>query len=239
MPTGGQTRVFVASAMPTGYPYKLQKPSTISARVRETADCFIMDSGIGDDVSNREVIELAIEHDADYVVAKDYLHKQDKTTDSIREFVDIFSEYDCDITPLIPLQPPFAKHYRDVPEFDHYVLGGMATEDIGTDQQIRWIRDFRRVAPDVYAHGLGVGGGIEFVRKVAGTGLLDSIDCSTPEQAAMFGKVLNETLQQQEVRVGNGEGISKRNIPLAAFNSWQVQDVWDRESQTTHRQATL
>lgn len=232
------TRVYVASAMPTGYPYKLQKPSTITPRVRDTAESFIMDSGIGDDVSNREVIELAIEHDADYVVAKDYLHDQDRTTESVREFINIFSEYVCDITPLIPLQPPFHKHYQELEGFDHYVLGGMAGNDVDTQTQLRWIREFRNVAPDVYAHGLGVGGCLKFVRECAAADLLDSVDCSTPEQAAIRGCVVGEDLRQREVMAfPGGEGRTKRSYPLADFNSWQVADVWGREDRRSENVA--
>lgn len=225
------TKVFVASAMPTSFPRKLQKPSTIRSAVRDTADEFIMDSGIGDDVTNEEVLDLAREHNADWIVAKDYLHDQAKTSDSIKDFVAHYRNHPCEATPMIPLQPPFDEHFQEHPDYDHYVLGGMAMQEIDLQQKLEWIRDFRRIAPNVYAHGLGVGGGIEFVRRIAPEGLLDSIDCSTPEQAAQFGKVLNERLRQEQVRVINGEGASKRNHALAEFNSLQLQDVWDAEAE--------
>lgn len=226
------TQVYVASNMPTSYPCKLQKPSTVNNRVRETADSFIFDSGIGDDVSNKEVLDMAHEYEADYVVAKDYLHEQDATTESVKQFMELYSDHKCEAKPLIPLQPPYDEHYQDLSGYQRYVLGGMAVDTVDTAQQIAWIRDFRRVAPDVYAHGLGVGGGIEFVQKVAPTDLLDSIDCSTPEQAAQFGSVLDSRLRQNQVRVMSGEGASKRNYALGEFNSYQLQDVWDREAES-------
>ena len=228
------TRVFVASNMPTGYPYKLQKPSTANERVRPTADVFIFDSGIGDEVSNREVLDTAHAHDADYVIAKDYLHDHDRTTESVREFRRLYEKHPCDAIPMTPLQPPHAEHYRDLPDADHYVLGGMATDDVSFQEQRRWIRAFDEgVHDDAYVHALGVGGGSEFIREFAGTGILDSVDCSTPELAASFGAVLDADLRQQEVREYNGEGAAKRNVPLAAFNSWQIQDVWTREASDT------
>jgi hypothetical protein len=234
------TKVFVASNLATDFPRKLQKPSTINQRVRETAETYIMDSGIGDDVSNAEVLDLADEYNADYVIGKDYLHDHDRTTESVREFMELHADHACTATPMVPLQPPHAEHYRDLPDFTHYVLGGLAVPDVPTADAIRYIREFRDVAPDVYAHGLGVGGGIEFTRTVARNGWLDSIDCSTPEQAAMFGSVLDAQLRQQQVRVKNGEGVAKRNTALADFNSWQVQDVWNREAGTdTHRDTSL
>jgi len=233
------TRVYVASDMPTSYPYKLQKPSTVNDRVRPTAESFIFDSGIGDDVSNAEVLDMAHEYDADYVVAKDYLHDQEATTESIQAFFREYENHDCTATPMVPLQPPHAEHYDDLRGHSHYVLGGMALEEISTNQQITWIREFGDVvADDAYVHGLGVGGGLEFVRALAGTGILDSIDCSTPELAATFGCVIDEQLRQETVREYNGEGASKRNYPLAAFNSWQIQDVWGREADAETVQTT-
>jgi hypothetical protein len=233
------TEVYVASNLATDYPRKLQKPSTVNDAVRGTATSFIFDSGIGDDVSNEEVLDMAHEYRADYVVAKDYLHDQDATTASVQEFIELYPEHECEAIPLVPLQPPFDEHYRDLPGHQRYVLGGMAVDDVSRQDKLHWIRDFRAVAPDVYAHGLGVGGGIQFVRQVAGTGLLDSIDCSTPEQAAMFGSVLDEQLRQQQVREKNGDGVAKRNTALATFNSWQLQDVWDREADKDMTQTAL
>lgn len=217
--------------MATAYPYKLQKPSTANDRVRETADVYIYDSGIGDDTTNAEVLDGATAFDADYVVAKDYLHDQDRTTDSVREFRGLYRGHECDATIMVPLQPPHADHYHDLPGASHYVLGGMATDDVTFREQRRWIREFDRVVhDDAYVHALGVGGGKEFIREFAGTGILDSVDCATPELAASFGAVVDADLRQQEVRRYNGEGASKRNVPLAAFNSWQIADLWDHLS---------
>lgn len=233
-------RVFVASAMPTNYPYKLQKPSTVGGRVRDTADVFIMDSGIGDEVSNREVLELAMQYNADYVVPKDELHDFETTTENVTEFLDLHETADCDATVLIPVQCDpktdswHTEHLSELPEHSHYVLGGMAVDEVSTTEQIKSIKRFRDVVgPDKYVHGLGVGGGMAFVAKVAGTNWLDSVDCATPEMAGQFGCVLDERLRQQQVRVMNGEGASKRNIPLSEFNSYQLQDVWEREAKDT------
>lgn len=230
--TSNMVDVYIASNIETEYPRKLQKPSTINQRVRDSSDTFIMDSGIGDEVSNQEVLDLALEYNADFVIAKDYLHDHEQTTESIYDFLTLYADHACESTPMIPLQPPFDEHYRSLDvEADHYVLGGMAFDDVGPVQQLTWIRDFNSVVGDEYVHALGVGGGIEFVTKVAGEGLVDSIDCSTPEQAAMFGSILDERLRQKQVRAfDSGEGAKKRNKALAEFNSWQLQDVWDREA---------
>lgn len=233
--------MFVASNLPTAYPYKLQKPATVTPAVRDTAEVFIIDSGIGnDDMTNRDVLDLAHEYDADYVIAKDYLHDQPRTTESIiMDFIPNYERHPCEATPMIPLQPPHASHYcriqnqyrrqengRDFP-YTHYVLGGMAFGDVSDDDVMRYVKEFRRAAPGVYAHALGIGGGRNLLSRLHGTGLLDSIDCATPEMAAVNGCVLDNELRQTEVRIMNGDGARRRNIPLAEFNSWQVHDAWN------------
>jgi len=236
--------VFVASNMPTNYPYKLQKPATVNQEVRETAETFIFDSGIGDDTTTRDVLETAREYNADYVIPCDELHNQAATTEAIREFVKQFDETHPS-TPMLPLQPPHAEHYCSLPSelqdwFDVVCLGGMAIDEISDAQAIRWIESAARVIPDSkHIHALGIGGGIEFVRRVAGRGLIDSLDCSTPELAATFGSVLDGQLNQRQIRVGSGEDTRKRNTALAAFNSWQLADVWQREAESTTEQTTL
>lgn len=225
--------VYIASNLSTRYPWKLQKPSTVKSSVRDTCENFILDSGIGDSVSNAQVLDLAHEYESDYVIAKDYLHDQAKTTESIKDFFELYEQHPCRSTPLIPLQPPHDKHYQDLQGYTHYVFGGLSVETVTTSDAIRYVRQAAEAMPDAtYKHALGVGGGIEFVERVGGTGWLDSIDCSTPEMAAMFGKVLDDRLRQQSVRIGSGDGVSKRNIPLANFNSWQVNDAWQRAEQT-------
>lgn len=228
------TDVFVASNVATDYPRKLQKPSTVNDRVRETAEAFIFDSGIGDDTTNREVLDGAHTYDADYVIAKDYLHDRDRTTDSIAVFLNEYEGHPCDATPMIPLQPPHARHYQELTaelgRFDHYVLGGMATPDVSTSKQIAYIREFDRVVhDDAYVHGLGIGGGRELVETLAPLEILNSVDCATPEIAAANGCVIDRDLSQHEVREHNGTGARRRNRPLGEFNSWQLQDVWERE----------
>jgi len=229
-------KVFVASNMPTDYPSKLQKPSTVSDRVRTTAETFILDSGIGEDVTTNELVALSHEYDPDFLVAKDELNNHATTITNTLELLD--REYSGEL--LIPLQPDYVKHFEKLKDHidvhDHkYVLGGMAISEVSTAQQLEWITKFREVAPDVYAHGLGVGGGIEFVEAVAGTGLLDSIDCATPEMPAINGCVLDQRLRQQETMVfPGGEGRMNRTYPLAEYNSYQLRDVWERENSNQH-----
>jgi len=224
-------KVFIASALPTSYPWKLQKPSTISPRVRDTADEFILDSGIGDDVSTADLLDLAAKYDPEYLVAKDELHDHDTTTKNTVDLLNRIDDAQTDAEVLVPLQPPYTDHYRKLCERGvtghKYVLGGMAVPEVDTAQSLEWIHKFRDIAPDVYAHGLGIGGGIEIVEALAGRNILDSIDCATPEMAAINGCALDTRLRQNELMAfPGGDGRSDRTTPLAEFNSWQVHDVW-------------
>jgi hypothetical protein len=241
------TKVFIASNIDTAYPRKLQKPANVNQSVRDSADTFIMDSGIGDDeISNADVLNLTSRYNADFVIAKDYLGDPPQTTESVAEFLDLLDDHECDATPMIPLQPPHSQHYHDITERcgeqSHYVLGGMAVPDCGVKTQIQHITAFGRTVHDsAYIHALGVGGGRDFVRRMAPKQILDSVDCATPELAAMNGRVICEDLRQETLMIHSGEGNRKRVRQLAAFNSWQIHDAWNRavESEITSSQTSL
>jgi len=220
--------IYVASNMPYPYPYKLGKPRHASQKIRDSCETWIMDSGIGDDVSNAEVLDLATEYDSEYVVAKDYLHDQDRTTDSVLEFLEQYDDHECDATPLIPLQPPHDEHYLELEGFDAYVLGGMAGPDTSSEEAVRYIRGFRSVAgDDPYVHALGVGGSMTLVRAVANDPeLVQSVDCSTPEQAAINGSVIDSRLKQRSIGIMTGDGSSAGRYDLAATNAYQLNDAY-------------
>jgi len=233
----GTPDFFVASNIPHDYPLVLQKPATASAKIRETAETYILDSGIGDDIDPREILDLSAELDADFVIADDELHDQAATTRNFRRFERLHADHETEATLVTPLQPPHAEHYRDLPGRSHYCLGGMASEDVSDEQAVRWIRQFRGVAgSEPYVHALGVGGGIGIVRALAGVGLVDSIDAATPELAASHGRVLGPELRHHCVQIHSGEGNRKRTEPLAEFNCWQVSDAWTREATDTGQQ---
>ena len=78
--------IYTAFDMPFEYPYKLVKPSYSYKRILEHSSVSIMDSGIGEEISNKEVLNSADDAGTDYVVAKDYLSDKNSTTKSIREF---------------------------------------------------------------------------------------------------------------------------------------------------------
>jgi len=200
--------VYVASNMPYEYPYKLVKPSHVAPQVANSCETLIMDSGIGnDEVTNADVLDLAAKYGADMVVAKDYLHDQDRTTESIKEFLDTCDDHHCRATPLIPLQPPHHEHFQSLPNQYHYLLGGMAF-GWDTRQIIDALQKFRDAAGDgPYVHLLGVGANpklMDFIGR--NPGMVQSIDCSTPEQCAINGEIYDTTLKRTDYKIRTGNG---------------------------------
>lgn len=226
--------IYVASNMPYPYPYKLGKPEHAELRVRDRCTTWIMDSGIGnEDMTNEEVMAIADKYDADFVVPKDYLHDQQRTTESVKQFLDLYASADLRAIPLIPLQPPHDEHYRDLPGHFAYMLGGMAF-DYTPREQISAIESFRQVAgPSPYVHALGIGGSMTVVRAVANNpGMIQSLDCSTPEQAALNGAIMDAQLKQRQIEILNGEGSSNNRNDLAATNAYQLNDAYTRAARS-------
>ena len=219
--------IYVASNMPYPYPYKLGKPRHQTPKIRESCTTWIQDSGIGDDTTNAEVLELAAEYDADFVVPCDELHDQPATTEAVHEFLELYDDSDVRATPMIPLQPPYDQHYRQLPDHAAYMLGGIAF-DYSAREQVEAIQTFRTEAGDApYAHALGVGGSMTVVRAVANNpSLVQSVDCSTPEQAAINGSVIDAQLKQKPIEIMTGDGSSAGRYSLAETNAYQLNDAY-------------
>lgn len=219
--------VYVASNMPYEYPYKLVKPEHVTPKVAQSCETLIMDSGIGnDEVSNADVLDLAHKHNADMVVAKDYLSDQPRTTESINRFIEEWWRHETSATPLIPLQPDHAKHYTDVPKAYHYLLGGMAF-DYDTSEIINAVESFRETAgPGPYVHLLGVGANPRLMEWLArNPEYVQSIDCSTPEQCAINSNIYDVSLRQRDYQIRGGEGSSQTRYMLAQHLAYTLNDA--------------
>lgn len=234
--------VYVASNMPYDYPYKLVKPAHVAPQVANSCETLIMDSGIAnEDLSNNDVLDLAAKYDADMVVAKDYLHDQEQTTESIREFLTVWEEHECRATPLIPLQPPHEEHYKQIDSQYHYVLGGMAF-GWDTRQIIDALKKFRDAAGDApYVHLLGVGAKPELMEFLSrNPSMVQSIDCSTPEQCAINGKIYDTTLKRSDYQIRTGEGSRQIRSDLSKHLALTLCDAitmrYEEQAQQTMAQ---
>jgi len=219
--------VYVASNMPYNYPYKLVKPEHVSQSIVDSAETVIMDSGIGnDELDNVDVLDMAEKYDADMVVAKDYLHQQGRTTASIKEFLSEWENHSCRATPLIPLQPPHHEHYEEITGEYHYLLGGMAF-DYKTSEIIRAVEKFRDVAGSgPYVHLLGVGANPKLMDFLAANpDMVQSIDCSTPEQCAINSNIYGVELKQQSYSIRTGEDSRVIRSGLAQHLAYVLNDA--------------
>jgi len=225
--------IYVASNMPYPYPYKLGKPENQTPKIRDSCTTWIQDSGIGDETTNAEVLELADEYDADFVIPCDELHDQPATTEAVHEFLELYDDSDVRATPMIPLQPPYDEHYKQLPDHAAYCLGGIAF-DYSAREQVEAIHTFRNAAGESpYAHALGVGGSMTVVNAVANTpDLVQSVDCSTPEQAAINGSLVDAELKQKPMSILNGTGSSRGRYSLAETNAYQLTDAYTKATRS-------
>jgi len=217
--------VYVASNMPYEYPYKLVKPKNVSPSVVDSADVVMMDSGIGDNISNKSILDKAERYGCNFVVAKDYLHEQDLTTKSIREFYYQYQKHSYSGDILIPLQGDHIEHYYEVGEPNKVLIGGI--RDFSSEKQVETIKDFRdEVGYEVYVHGLGMGMSQTFVKAIRNNPrLLDSVDCSTPEQNAINNKISDAELEQKHYTTCKGKHSSAMRYRISQLMAVQLNYV--------------
>ena len=196
--------IYAASSLKHPWPYRLQNAAECYPASFWRSQDRILDSAIGHDLTNEEVLSHAVERHATAVVAKDHLHDQQATTESIREFLDL---HDPDVHPraYIPLQPPYDEHVETVypiieaSHLDHrYMLGGLAGGS--PEDRIDELLAFRdAVGEEPTAHGLGWGLDDRLVQTVREEpALLDSVDNSSPSQAVQNGQVLDKHWQARD-----------------------------------------
>jgi len=210
--------IYVASNIYTyWWPWRLQKPAYAGERVRHMANSgYILDSGIGDDVSNQEVIDTAADLRASYVIAKDYLDDPDASVNSVLDFLDTYDDHPTvESRVIVPLQRPHVESFDSLDDhgvFDHpdvsrVALGGLAP--YAPDVQVRALRQFHEGAgrrADLDVHALGMGASTKLVRAVRDNpDLIDSLDLSTPEQMAKNSRYPGERWEQNDGYVVPGE----------------------------------
>ncbi len=204
-------RIYAASSLKHPWPYRLQNAAECYPASFWRSQDRIMDSAIGEDLSNEDVLAHAVERHATAVVAKDYLHDQQATTESIEEFVDLHDPEDHPRA-YVPLQPPFDEHVDEVypiveeSHLDHrYMLGGLA--NASPKRRIEELLAFRsEVGDGPEAHGLGWGLDDELVATVRDEpDLLDSVDNSSPAQAVQNDQILDKHWRAKPCRHVGGQ----------------------------------
>lgn len=193
------------------YPYALQHVREVDQGVRDTCYEYILDSGKNDeDVTNRDVIEKAIDINADYVMPKDYVGDQRRTRRSMREFFRLYAEEypECRATPFVILQPPYIVEYvenRDFyDEFGHFALGGLQLFD--PEQQVEELLKFRKmVGPNAYVHALGIGTGLTIINTLReNPRVIDSLDMSTAEMLIKHNQLPDKHWRRTDFHIPKG-----------------------------------
>jgi hypothetical protein len=221
--------IFVAGPMHLDYPYKLVKPSYSGSVDLDAYPCTILDSGIGDDVTNEEQLALAEALHPTFVMAKDYLGDPAGTAASCNEFAALYADSDVSATPMYPLQPPFIETYERLEFTPYYIaLGGISSS--ATDTTAAQVREYilrlkRHVNNKHHIHVLGVGASLDFVQFVTQhDGIIDSLDCSTPELAAINGTSYGIDLRQTTTSHYTGLGSTASRTGLATHLSYVLND---------------
>lgn len=194
------------------YPYRLVPVDRVGDRMRNASYQLMIDSSINEpSMTNKEVIEKAIEYDAQYVVPKDYWGDIDKTQESLEEFHRLYQKSGCEATVLWPLQPPHDEHYRRYEDFfskvSHIAVGGV--KDADPEEQIEAVKTVREaVGPYKHVHGLGMGCSETIINEIRDNhNLMDSMDTSTFERLPGFGKIASADWKQ----LGKGDGFKMPN----------------------------
>lgn len=220
------------------YPYRLAPVDKVTDRVRNAASQLMIDSAIGDStISNRDVIETAIEYDAQYVIPKDYWGDIDRTQESIEQFLELYDTANCEATVIFPLQPPHDEHYTRYEEFfadkGFFAVGGM--KEASPEEQLAAVRTARdTIGPHKWIHGLGMGCSNTVLTAIQREHrLLDSLDTSTFERLPSFGTVTDARMTQTAIEdvslpggasfsLPQGEDISTLNALLSEFMVYQA-----------------
>lgn len=62
---------------------------------------------------------------------------------------------------------------------------------------------------------------------------MQSVDCSTPEQAAVNGSLIDAELKQKPISILRGEGSSRGRYSLAETNAYQLTDAYTKASRSS------
>jgi hypothetical protein len=224
-------KIYAASSLKHPWPYRLQKAGDCHRASFWRSQHRILDSNILDpSLTNKDILDEAIEKKATAVVAKDYLpfdiyegrefdlpditgasNHLDATIQSIEDFVTL---HDPDIHPTayFPLQIPYDKHIREVRPIvqkshleERYMLGGL--KDATPEERIQQTEALRGVVGnEPHLHGLGWGPSDTLVRHLRDNpGLIDSIDNSGPSQAIISDEILDNAWKPRPFGLVNGD----------------------------------
>jgi len=164
------------------FPWRMNKAHAPEGTHEDMCEHFALDSNFKDDtVTNADVLDLAVDLDADAVVLADVYHDADATVAALRGGLALAADHAFDGTVVLPLQAPHADSATrlrdDAAGMDvWWAIGGLKDEPATVKvNAARKLRD--ALGPDAHIHGLGFGVTEQLAAVVRDDpDLLDSID---------------------------------------------------------------
>lgn len=169
------------------WPWKMNPPREAMERMRNSCEKYIIDSDpLDDSVTTADVLDAAVQYDAEVASLQDVYQDKDATVESLLHGLEVADDHEFDGTLLLPLQKPYVASWREIGSPREHYLGIGGLKDGTVNERIRAAYDLRnKVGKDVWIHGFGWGvNGMENeIRN--NPGLLDSVDYSTHAQDAI------------------------------------------------------
>jgi len=163
------------------WPWRMFPPDETYQRYRDTCEKFIVDSDFNDEtVTNRDVLDKAVEVNATMAVLEDVYQDYSKTVERLQEGLRLYKSHAFDGDVLCPLQAPHVECWEAIGKPERIAIGGV--KDKPASEKVRIAQKVRdAVGANVWVHGLGFGATPEVVQAVReNPDLLDSIDAQTP-----------------------------------------------------------
>ena len=224
------------------YPFKLRSAGLGWDALDKSCMELTIDSNINDDeVTNKDVIEDAIEARANKIIPKDYLEDPERTRQSLIEFEQLIENEYGSIKPnIIPvLQDDHVSHLEKYEsfyeEYSHIALGGM--KNFEPEEQAKRLKGVREIVGDhTHIHGFGLGCSLGLIKVIRqNPNLLDSLDMATAERMVANGKVTDWSFNQEQPEIPMPMGTNKTAVNAGFSKSvlimlnYMLTDMVDEE----------
>lgn len=193
------------------YPYRIQSVKYISPTVSAQSEKNIIDSAIGEDYSNDDVIENT-DHEHVAIVPADVIGNNNKTVTAI---LDLLERTTSDV--VVPIQQTDGSWYENAVETKEivtnhgyeervfsYAVGGV--KDITFSEQKKATIDVRNgIDNNDNLHLFGAGCSKKWIRFIRNNReLITSLDMSTPIRAPINGKYTSFSMEQIQTDMPRG-----------------------------------
>jgi hypothetical protein len=168
------------------WPWRMQPPCEASKNYVEASETYVIDSDpLDNSVTTTDVLDKAVELDADVASLQDVYLDKEATVDSLLNGFEVADDHSFDGQLLLPLQAPYVECWQEVGEPRDHILGIGGLKDGTPEQRIDAATKLRHaVGPNMWIHGFGWGvtGIAETIRE--NPNLINSVDYSSPMQDA-------------------------------------------------------